>query len=117
METGEQDAGDFNNIGIFLGYLKSQISPQGMTNQGQSIGKRGERFGIPGGSTDRQVMTGQQFMSQQGNQGKQAQKNGCGAKDGLVRPLPLGVQAQMLSDMAKGGLHLPALGTEGQDLL
>ena len=117
METVEQDTRDFNAVGVVLGHLKSQISPQGAAHQGKRIGKGGERFRIPGGSTDSALMMGQQVMSQEGNQGKQAQQDGRGTNDGLVRPLPLGFDAQMLAHMAKGGFHLPTLHKEGQDLL
>src|SRR5437868_1847482 len=60
-------------------------------------------------------MMSQQSIRQQGYQGKQAQQDGRGTSDGFVGPLALGFDAQMLSDVAKGGFHLPAAHEAGQN--
>ena len=61
-------------------------------------------------------MTGQLHMSQNRDEGKQAQQGGRGTGNGFVGPLTLGFQAEMFTGVAKGGLHLPAALEENKDV-
>ncbi len=54
-------------------------------------------------------------MSQHGHNRKQAQEDRGGAGNGFIRPLTLGFQAQMLSDVAESRFHLPTTYEKGQD--
>lgn len=107
---------DFHDILLVRGYLKSQIGPQALANQSYRIGKGGQGFGIPCRRANGQALLGQEGMSKHGNERKQAQESGCGTRNGLIRPLALGFDAEMLTDMAQGGFHLPTALEEDQDV-
>src|SRR5437899_2780493 len=93
------------------------MKPQAGTDQSKGIRKGGQGLGIPGGSTNGQVVTGQEGMRQEGDQGKQAQQEWRGASNSLVGPLALGFDTKMLTNMPESGFHLPATHEESQDLL
>src|SRR5260221_7594067 len=57
----------------------------------------------------------EQVVCQEGDEGKQAHQNRCGALNGFVGPLALGFNAQMFPDMTKSGFHLPTAFEEDQD--
>jgi len=70
-------------------------------HQGQRIAKGGLRLVIPGRLAHRQLAPPGVLVSQQGHQCEQGQQRGCGAQDGQVRPLPLGLNAQVFSDFTE----------------
>ena len=57
-----------------------------------------------------------ELCGEQGHEGEQPEQAGRGARDGPVRPLALGLDAEMVADLAEGDLHLPALDEPAQDL-
>ena len=52
----------------------------------------------------------------QGHDGEQAEQAGRGASDGLVGPLPLGLDTEVVADFSEGDLQLPALREPAEDL-
>jgi hypothetical protein len=55
-------------------------------------------------------------VGQQGHDGEQAEQAGRGASDGLVGPLPLGLDAQVVAGLSECDLQLPALRKPAEDL-
>ena len=55
-------------------------------------------------------------VGQQGHDGKQAEQAGRGAGNRLVRPLPLGLDAEVVTDLSECDLQLPALREPAEDL-
>ena len=84
-------------------------------DQGNGIGKGGQSFGIPGGSTSGESVVGDQGKRQHRHEGKQAHQDRCGASDAFRRPLALSFDAQVGTDVLKGRFHLPTPLKEGQD--
>ena len=58
-----------------------------------------------------------QTVGQDGDEGEQAQKNGAGASDGQVGPLPLGLETDVSADLLESHFDLPALDEPGQNLI
>jgi len=76
------------------------MAPKGVTNRSDGVTERGQRFGIPRGLTRNEGVTVflSQMMGKQGDQREQAKQGWGGARNGLVRPLPLRLDAEMLAD-------------------
>src|SRR5215469_8071621 len=79
-----------------------------LTNEGQRIRKSRKRFGIPGCLANRQRLPLEQLMSKDRDQREESKQCRCGAQDGQVRPLALGLHAQMSAYFMKGDFHWPA---------
>jgi hypothetical protein len=54
--------------------------------------------------------------SEQCHDREQGEQAGRGAGDGAVRPLTLGLDAEMVAHLAEGDLHLPALDKPSHEL-
>jgi hypothetical protein len=84
-------------------------TPQMLTHQGQTVRERWFPLVVPGRHWYRNATLVTQPQGQHGDEGKQGQQNrGCPG-DGLVRPLPLGLQAEMGAALFKG--HFPYVST------
>src|SRR5579863_5985413 len=57
----------------------------------------------------------EQIVRQEGDERKQTHQDRRSAGNGPIRPLALSFDAQVFSDMAKGGFHLPTALEEDQD--
>ena len=55
-------------------------------------------------------------VGQQGHDGEQAKQAGRRAGDGLVGPLPLGLDAKVVAGLSECDLQLPALREPAEDL-
>ena len=55
-------------------------------------------------------------VGQQGHDGEQTEQAGRGARDCPVRPLPLGLDAQVVAHLAEGDFELPSLDEPADDL-
>ena len=79
-----------------------------LTNQRKRIGKGRQGFAIPGRLTNGKGVLTQELMSKNGHQRKECQQGGGGAQDRQIRPLALGLDAQMSTNLVKGDFHCPA---------
>ena len=61
-------------------------------------------------------LAGTEGFGEQGHDREQREQAGRGAGDRPVRPLPLGLDAEMVAHLAEGDLHLPALDEPADDL-
>src|SRR5438046_1369841 len=71
---------------------------------------------IPSGRTKGKGCIQRQVMSQQGDEGKQAQQSRTGAQNGVGRPLTLSFKAQMGANFFKGDFNPPATNNPGENL-
>ena len=71
------------------------MDPQRAAHGGDGVGKGGLRFGILGGAAPVNRFARKQLLRGQRHERVQRQQAGRGARNGLVRPLRLGLDAQM----------------------
>src|SRR4051795_10680504 len=56
------------------------------------------------------------LLSPERDEGEQAEQGGGGARDGLIGPLALGLDAEMATDLGEGDLGAPAASKPAQDI-
>ena len=71
---------------------------------------------VPGAGRDLNPGTTVEARRQQGDDREQPEQAWRGAGDGLVRPLPLGLDAEVVTHLAEGDFDLPALDEPADDL-
>lgn len=76
-----------------------------LSNHSQRVREGGPEFDIPSRLADGQPTALNMPMRQQGHEREQPQQSGRGAQDGLVRPLTLGLDAQMRPDFVEGDFN------------
>jgi len=79
-----------------------------LTNESERIGKGRQGFAIPGRLSNRKRLAIQQVMSKDGNARKESQQGRSGAQNSQIRPLALGLDAQMITHLMKGDFDRPA---------
>ena len=72
---------------------------------GQRITEGRPGLVVPGGLPDRQLPTSGVLMRQQRDQGEQRQQGRCGPQDCQVRPLALGLDAQVFADLMQSDFN------------
>src|SRR5262249_46583231 len=72
------------------------------------IGEGGLGFVIPGSSAGGNRLRARQMVSQERDQGKQAQDGRTGAQDSVGRPLALALKAQVSADFLESDLNAPS---------
>ena len=90
--------------------------PQFLSHERQRIRKGWQRLAVPGGLPDGDLALLGMGIRQQGDQREQAQQGGCGANNGPIRPLALGLHTEMIPDFMKSDFQLPAHHEPFQDL-
>ena len=85
-------------------------------DQGDGVHEGRRRLVVPGGPALGHGVPFLQRVSGQCGPGKETQQDGRGAGDGLVRPLALGLHAQVGPRLPEGDLQLPAQHKPLQDL-
>ena len=88
-----------------------------LLHQSQRIRKGRQLLRIPGGLLDRQSLPSGMAVGQQSNDGKQCQQGRRDAQDRQVRPLSLGLHAQLSTHFMKSDFDLPASYKPLDDLL
>ena len=87
------------------------------SRQGDGVHEGWRRLVVLGGFTLGDGMMFLQGVGGQGGPGEETQQDGRGAGDGQVRPLALGLHAQMGPDLMEGDFQLPAQDKPFQDLV
>ncbi len=87
-----------------------------LTNEGQRIGKGGQGFGIPSGLSNRKRLPLQQLLGKNGDERKQTEQSRSGAQDRQIRPLALGLHAQMSTHFMEGDFDRPTQNKPFDDL-
>src|SRR2546426_10285269 len=79
-----------------------------LAHEGKRIGKGGQGFAIPGRLSNRKRLAIQQLMSKNGDERKECQQGRSGAHNRQIRPLALGLDAQMSTHLMKSDFDRPA---------
>src|SRR5918995_4755784 len=87
-----------------------------MADTGERVAEGWQRFPVPARSPHRQLLVGVQFVGPECDQGEQAEEDRRGAVDGHVRPLPLGLDAEVAADLGECDLDRPATNEPAEDV-
>src|SRR5215218_10270719 len=107
---------EFCGVGGLPGHDETLLTPDRTPYCGEAVGKGRPRLVVPGAGRDLEPGTAGEARGQQGDDREQAEQAGRGAGDRLVRPLPLGLDAEVVTHLAEGDLQLPALHKPADDL-
>jgi len=78
-----------------------------LTNERERIGKGRQGFAIPGSLTNRKGLLTQQLLRKNGHKRKESQQGRSRARNRQIRPLALGLDAQMSTHLMKGDFNRP----------
>src|SRR3954469_682727 len=87
-----------------------------MADAGESVAEGWQRFPVPARRAHRRHLGGIQFVGPERDQGEQAEEDRRGAVDGYVRPLPLGLHAEVAADLGECDLDRPATNEPAEDV-
>src|SRR3954467_10689353 len=87
-----------------------------MTDAGERVAESGQRFPVPARNPHHRRPGGVQLVGPKRDQGKQAEEDWRGAVDGHVRPLPLGLDAEVAADLGECDLDRPATDEPAEDV-
>src|SRR4051794_9977957 len=85
------------------------LTPELPPDSADGVGEGRPRFAVPSIGAGRCAGTAVEARSEQCHDREQGEQAGGGAGDGPVRPLAVGLDAEMVAHLAEGDLHLPAL--------
>jgi hypothetical protein len=98
------------------GREETLLAPELAPNRGERVGEGGPLLAVPGGGRDLEPGVAAEAGGEQGHDGEQAEQAGRGAGDRPVRPLPLGLDAEVVADLSEGDLQPPSLDEPADDL-
>src|SRR4051812_50025403 len=98
---------EFRRLGGVPGREETLLAPELPSDRGERVGEGGPLLAVPGGGRDLEPGVAAEAGGEQGHDGEQAGQAGRGAGDRLVRPLPLGLGAEVVADLSGGGLPPP----------
>ncbi len=78
-----------------------------LANESKRIRKGGQGFAIPGRLSNGKRLLTQQLLSKNGHERKECQQGRSGAHNRQIRPLALGLDAQMSTNLMKGDFNSP----------
>src|ERR1035438_5183617 len=107
-QAGKQRARDFDYMLVEMGCEEIRGVPELLAYQRNGVGKGWLRFAVPSGLANGEFSRTRQAMSQQSNDGEQAEQHRCGAGNRQAGPLALCLYSQMSPDFLEGHLYLPA---------
>src|SRR5918994_7463351 len=87
-----------------------------MADTGERVAEGWQRFPVPARSPHRQLLVGVQFVGPECDQGEQAKQDRRGAVYGHVRPLPLGLDAEVAADLGECDLDRPTTNEPAEDV-
>src|SRR5215204_2009710 len=106
-----EDPWDFYHVGLCRRPVKSLfLGPQLLSHQRQSVGEGRTALVVPGRWANgvHVLIISHLVVSQEGDHGEQAQQRRGGPSERLLRPVPLGFEAQALTHLLKSSLQLPS---------
>src|SRR2546421_2678592 len=104
----EKGSWNLNGVAFSGRHRKKGGGPEMLTNESERIGKGRQGFAIPSRLSNRKRLAIQQVMSKDGHERKESQQGRSGAQNGHIRPLALGLDAQMSTHFMKGDFDRPA---------
>src|SRR3954468_16710629 len=112
----EQRGSELLHLWRDLGREETLFPPDLAADSGERVGEGRALLAIPSSRRDRQTLLEAEPGGQERDQGEQPEQTRRGARDRLVRPLALGLDAEVVTHVPEGDFHLPALDEPGQDL-
>src|SRR4051795_12376731 len=112
----EQRGSEFLHLWRDLGREETLFPPDLAADSGERVGEGRALLAIPSSRRDRQTRLEAEPGGHERDQGEQPEQTRHGARDRLVRPLALGLDAEVVTHVPEGDFHLPALDEPGQDL-
>ena len=112
----EEGARDFDEIGIWRGCRKSGLGPQLATHQGEGVGEGGGALAYQADCRIGAAGRAELVVGEERHQGEETEQRRGGAGDRTIRPLPLGLDAQVRPHLVEGHFELPAEDEPGEDL-
>src|SRR2546421_9270787 len=104
----EKGSWNLNGVAFSGRHRKKGGGPEMLTNQCKRIRKGRQGFAIPSRLTNGKGVFPQQLLRKNGHERKECQQGGSGAQNGQIRPLALGLDAQMSTNLVKGDFNCPA---------
>src|SRR3712207_3027516 len=98
---------EFCGLGRMPGRAQTLLGPDLAPHRGEGVGEGRVPLAIPGRGRDAQACAVAQSGGEQGDDREQPEQAGRGAGDGLVRPLPLGLHAEVVAHLSEGDLQPP----------
>ena len=83
------------------GHDETLLAPDLASYRGEGVGEGRPLFVVPGADRNLDPGLAVEASPEQGDDGEQPEQTGRGAGDRLVRPLPLGLDAEVLTDFAE----------------
>jgi hypothetical protein len=96
--------------------LKSGAGPQLPSDQGEGVNEGGPCLGVPGSPASGPLSLRQLLMRKQGDQREETKQSRSGPSNGVIGPVALGPNAQVLAHFIEGDAHLPPEHEPGNDL-
>src|SRR5215218_2849554 len=112
----EQRWSEFLHLWRDLGREETLFPPDLTADSGERVGEGWALLAIPSSRRDRQTLLEAEPGGQERDQGAQPKQTRCRTGDGQVRPLALGLDAEVVTHVPEGDFHLPALDEPGEDL-
>src|SRR5215207_6280284 len=112
----EQRWSEFPHLWRDLGREETLFPPDLAADSGERVGEGWALLAIPSSRRDRQTLLEAEPGGQERDQGEQPEQTRCRTGDGQVRPLALGLDAEVVTHFPEGDFHLPALDEPGEDL-
>src|SRR3954462_356786 len=112
----EQRGSEFLHLWRDLGREETPLPPDLAADSGERVGEGWALLAIPSSRRDRQTLLEAEPGGQERDQGEQPEQTRRRTGDGQVRPLALGLDAEVVTHVPEGDFHLPALDEPGQDL-
>src|SRR3954467_528751 len=112
----EQRWSEFLFLWRDLGREETLFPPDLAADGGERVGEGWALLAIPSSRRDRQTLLEAEPGGQERDQGEQPKQTRRRTGDGQVRPLALGLDAEVVTHVPEGDFHLPALDEPGEDL-
>ena len=107
---------DFDTVSARRGHERNLMSPYFAAYCRDGIAEGQDRFWIPCGGSRFEFSRFGDVVRPESDDGEQAEQGRRGAKDRLVGPLTLGLDAERGADFRDGDLDLPATDEPGEDV-
>src|SRR3712207_8758253 len=98
---------EFYRLACAPGREETLLGPDLAPHRGEGVGEGRALLAIPGGVRDAQARVVAEARGEQRHDGEQPEQAGRGAGDRLVRPLPLGLDTEVVADFSESDFQLP----------